>query len=69
MKDRQFGAAHDCGVHAKHCIERRGTRRMVKELLQRRLKTRRLVMRIMASSAAVGTVATMATLAEYATLS
>lgn len=65
MNKQQPGVATDCGVHAKHCIERRGKRRPVKELLRRRLKTRRLWARLMATSALAGALAAVASLVQY----
>lgn len=65
MNKQRSSVTLDCGVHAKHCIERRGKRRLVKELLRRRLKTRRLWARFMATSAAVGALAAVASLVQY----
>ena len=65
MNKQRSSVTLDCGVHAKHCIERRGKRRLVKELLQRRLKTRRLWARLMATSAVAGALAAVASLVQY----
>lgn len=65
MNDQRPGLTPDCGVRAKHCIERRGKRRLVKELLRRRLETRRFWTRLMAAGAAAGALATVASLAQY----
>lgn len=65
MSNQQSNFTPDCGVYAKHCIERRGKRRLVKELLQRRLKTRRIWARLMATSAVAGALAALASLVQH----
>lgn len=65
MNKQQSGVTLDCGVHARHCIERRGKRQLVKNLLRRRLKTRRWWARLMATSAVAGVLAAVASLAQY----
>lgn len=67
MNKQQSSVTPDCGVHAKQCIERRGKRRLVKELLRRRLETRRVWVGLMATSAIAGALATVASLVQYGT--
>jgi len=65
MNDRPPILPLESGAHAKHCIERRGKRRLVKNLLRERLTVRRFWARFMALVAAAGTLATMVSLALY----
>lgn len=65
MNKQQSGLMLDCGVHAKHCIERRSKRQLVKKLLRRRLKTRRWWTRLMVTSAIAGVLAAVTSLVQY----
>ena len=65
MNKHQSGAPLAGGPYAKHRNERGGKRRLVKELLRQRLRTRRLWSRLMAGGAAAGALATVAWLAQY----
>lgn len=64
MKPHPVPFEHDSGSHAKSRMERRSKRRIAKAIVERGLRRRRGLARVVLSGGAAAAIATMATLFE-----